>query len=58
MQAGTYTVSVEITDKNGLKASKIKRDYIEIVEAPFVSFSAQPISGYITPDSTGEREPV
>jgi len=57
MQAGNYTVSVEITDKNGLKASKIKRDYIEIVEAPFVSFSAQPISGYITPDSTGERDP-
>ncbi len=56
-QAGTYTVGVVIQDKNGLSASKIKRDYIEILSAPFVSFSAQPTSGYITPDAMGERVP-
>jgi len=56
-QAGTYTVSVVIKDKNGLSASKIKRDYIEILSAPFVSFSAQPTSGYITPDAMGEKDP-
>lgn len=54
---GKYTVSVEITDVNGLKASKIRRDYIEILNAPFVSFSANPVSGYMTPDNLGEREP-
>jgi len=54
---GKYTVSVEIVDKNGLTASKIKRDYIEILNAPFVSFIAQPTSGYITPDATGELDP-
>lgn len=56
-QAGTYTVSVVIKDKNGLSASKIKRDYIEILSAPYVSFSAQPTSGYITPDAMGEKDP-
>ncbi|MGC9054041.1 MAG: PKD domain-containing protein, partial [Candidatus Hydrogenedens sp.] len=56
-QAGTYTVSVVIKDKNGLSASKIKRDYIEILSAPYVSFTAQPNSGYITPDAMGEKEP-
>ncbi|MCX8063817.1 MAG: PKD domain-containing protein [Candidatus Hydrogenedentes bacterium] len=54
---GKYTVSVEITDVNGLKASKIKRDYIEILSAPFVSFTANPTSGYMTPDNLGEEAP-
>jgi len=54
---GKYTVSVEITDVNGLNASKIKRDYIEILNAPFVAFTANPTSGYMTPDNLGEKEP-
>ena len=46
---GFYTVSVEVVNEYGIKNSATKVDYIEILEAPFAEFIADPVSGSITP---------
>lgn len=54
---GKYTVSVTVTDKYAINVTETKRDFIEIVAAPFVDFVAAPTDGTITPDFITGQDP-
>jgi PKD repeat protein len=43
---GTYTVSLRVTDENGISDTKTKKDYIEVILELSATFTASPTSGY------------
>jgi PKD repeat protein len=56
-RTGLFTVSVTVTDRFGISVTESKRDFIEILAAPFVDFIAVPTDGTITPDFITGRPP-
>jgi PKD repeat protein len=54
---GVYTVSVTVRNTEGVSETLSKRDYIEITDAPFADFVANPTDGNITPDPDGLLQP-
>ncbi len=48
---GVYTVQVAMVNQFGIRNTARKVDYIEIINAPFSDFTADPVRGSITPGS-------
>jgi PKD repeat protein len=46
---GRYTVQVAVVNQFGIRNTARKVEYIEIIDAPFADFTADPVSGTITP---------